>query len=184
MKYSLITAALLATSTGLSATENARLDEYHALHSNHAMHQDVAETTAATEAPLMLAAADTGAATGGTTHTITTQVTKFVPMVLFIEPGDTVTWTNMAGHDATSIEGMIPEGAEGWQSKMGETYSHTFTVPGAYVYKCNPHASMGMIGSIVVGERQPANLASIEANPENKGMVGRAVRMLKQKLAE
>ena len=39
-------------------------------------------------------------------------VTKFEPEVAFIKPGDSVKFTNMAGHDTVAIEGMIPEGAE------------------------------------------------------------------------
>ncbi len=118
----------------------------------------------------------------GEEHVVGTQVTAFVPMVIFIEPGDIVTWTNMAGHDTTSLEGMIPDGGETWQSKMGENYSVTLTVPGVYMYKCTPHASMGMIGAIVVGETPPANLDAILARPENKGMIGRAIRKLKKAL--
>ncbi len=141
-------------------------------------------------APMLMAAADSDtsskqqSAASGKTHSVVTQVTKFSPMVLFVQPGDTVTWTNMAGHDTATIEGMIPDGATAWQSKMGETYSHTFTQEGAYLYKCNPHVSMGMIGAVIVGSHDPANMASIEGHPENKGMVGRAVRMVKKELAK
>ena len=35
-------------------------------------------------------------------------VTKFEPTVVFIKPGDSVKFTNMAGHDTVAIEGMIP----------------------------------------------------------------------------
>ncbi len=111
-------------------------------------------------------------------------VTRWSPMITFIQPGDSVTWTNMAGHNTTSIEGMIPEGAEKWSSKMGETYTHKFTKPGAYVYKCTPHASLGMEGVIVVGEGTPENLDTIKKNPHNKGMIGRAVRKLEKALAK
>lgn len=119
-----------------------------------------------------------------TNHEVKAAVTKFSPMVLFINPGDTVTWTNMAGHDTTSIDGMIPEGAEKWQSKMGEQFSHTFTVEGAYIYKCTPHASLGMISAVVVGSTTPANLDAIKAMPENKGMIGRTIRKLDKALTE
>lgn len=117
-------------------------------------------------------------------HEVKAAVTQFNPMVLFVNPGDTVTWTNMAGHDTTSIEGMIPEGAEAWQSKMGEQYSYTFTQEGAYIYKCTPHASLGMIAAVVVGSTNPANLDAIKALPENKGMVGRAIRKLNKAVEE
>jgi len=115
-------------------------------------------------------------------HTVKAAVTKFLPMVLFINPGDTVTWTNMAGHDTASLDGMIPEGAEAWQSKMGELFSLTFEKEGAYVYKCTPHASLGMLGVIIVGDGEPSNLEQITSHPGNKGMVKRAIRKMTQEL--
>jgi pseudoazurin len=113
--------------------------------------------------------------------------TKFEPVVVFAQPGDTVTWTNMAGHDSVSLAGMVPEGAEGWQSKMGENFTVTLQKEGAYVYKCSPHVSLGMLGAIVVGANPPDNLAAIDealkTTKEPKGMVNRVVKQLKQALA-
>jgi len=116
--------------------------------------------------------------------TVKAAVTRWDPMITFINPGDSVTWINMIGHDTASIEGMIPEGAEKWQSKLGETYTHKFTTPGAYVFKCTPHASLGMDGVIVVGEGNPGNLDHIKGSPANKGMIGRVIRKLEQALAK
>jgi pseudoazurin len=113
---------------------------------------------------------------------VTAKATAFDPMVIFIKPGDTVKWTTMAGHDTASIQGMIPEGSQPWQSKLGEEFSVTLDKEGAYIYKCTPHMGLGMVGAIVVGEGQPKNLEQIHANPENKGMVGRAVKKLDQEL--
>jgi pseudoazurin len=109
-------------------------------------------------------------------------VTKFEPEVAFIKPGDSVKFTNMAGHDTVAIEGMIPEGAKPWKSTMGEEISVTLDKEGAYVYKCTPHVGTGMLGAIVVGKVPPANLDAIKKSPENKGMVGRAVRQLEKEV--
>lgn len=117
-------------------------------------------------------------------HEIKAAVTQFNPAVLFVNPGDTVLWTNMAGHDTASLDGMIPEGAEAWHSKMGEQFSLTFTQEGAYVYKCTPHASLGMLGAIIVGQGKPVNLEQISSHPENKGMVARAIRQMNKALDE
>lgn len=108
--------------------------------------------------------------------------TKFEPAVVFVKPGDTIKWTNMAGHDTVSLSGMIPDGAQAWQSKMGEEYTTTLNTPGAYVYKCSPHVSLGMVGTIVVGDGKPANLDAIKGSPENKGMIGRAIKQLDKEL--
>ncbi len=122
-------------------------------------------------------------AASGKVHVVKAVVTQFVPAVVFIQPGDTVHWTNMNGHNTHSIDGLIPQGAEPWQSKLGEDYSHTFTVPGAYIYKCDPHYSLGMVAAIVVGPVPPANLEALERSPANKGMAKRAFRILKKALA-
>jgi len=120
-------------------------------------------------------------------HMVKALVTKYEPVVVFAQPGDTVTWTNMAGHDSVSLAGMIPEGAEAWQSKMGENFTVTVQKEGAYLYKCSPHVSLGMLGAIVVGATPPANLSAIDealkTTKEPKGMVKRVVKQLKQALA-
>lgn len=119
-----------------------------------------------------------------TQHIVKGVVTQWAPLVLFVEPGDQIVFRQMAGHDSETIEGMIPEGAETWKSKLGaEGFAVSPTVPGIYMYKCNPHVSLGMIGAIAVGDPPYANLDAIEAHPQNKGMIGRAIRKLKQALA-
>lgn len=121
-------------------------------------------------------------------HVIQAMVTQWRPMVLFAQPGDTVRFMNMTGHDTATLEGMVPAGAEGWKSQLGEEgYSVKVEREGAYVYVCNPHISTGMVGVIVVGdERPPQNMAEIEANLDKvkvgKNMVNRALKKLGQAL--
>ncbi len=115
-------------------------------------------------------------------------VTQWKPLVLFAQPGDTVRFSGMTGHDTETIDGMIPEGAETWKSKLGEEgFSITVNQEGMYVYKCNPHMSTGMVGVIIVGDtRPPANLAAIEESlPDVKigrNMVNRALKKAKKAL--
>lgn len=114
-------------------------------------------------------------------------VTQWAPLVLFAQPGDTVTFVNMLGHDTVSIDRMIPDGAEAWKSKLGaEAFTITVEKEGAYIYKCTPHMSAGMIGAIVVGDADPANLAGIEQSlPDVKigrNMVKRTIRKMNQAL--
>lgn len=106
-------------------------------------------------------------------HIVTAQGMKYEPVVVMIQPGDMVAWENMPTHDTQSIEGLIPEGAESWHSKMGENYQRTFTVEGIYVYKCTPHVGAGMGGAIIVGN--PVNLEAIKA-ADVKGAERRLVR--------
>ena len=89
-------------------------------------------------------------------------VMVFEPAVLSINPGDSVTFkaTN-PGHNSESMEGMMPEGAEGWQGGMGQEVTVTFDQDGVYVYQCTPHLMMAMVGVIKVGSG--SNLEAIKA---------------------
>lgn len=111
-------------------------------------------------------------AAGGTTVDVAVgpegQYLRFVPGEVEISVGDTVRWTaESEGHNvsakpeaATQVE--LPEGAEPFATyegnrsflvmQVGDTFEHTFTVPGTYVYVCVPHASEGMVGTVVVSE--------------------------------
>lgn len=116
-------------------------------------------------------------------HVVKGVVAQWSPMVLFVQPGDQIVFKQMAGHETETIEGMIPDGAAGWKSKLGqEGFAVTVEVPGLYVHKCNQHATLGMIGAVVVGDTPPANLQQIEDHPRNKGIIGYAVRKIKRAL--
>ena len=88
-------------------------------------------------------------------------VMVFEPAVLSINSGDSVTFkaTN-PGHNSESMEGMMPEGAEGWQGGMGQDVTVTFDQDGIYVYQCTPHLMMAMVGVIKVGSG--SNLEAIK----------------------
>ena len=47
---------------------------------------------------------------------------------------------------------MIPEGAQSWAGSMNQDISIILDVDGIYVYQCDPHAMMAMVGVIQVGE--------------------------------
>ena len=94
-------------------------------------------------------------------------VMVFEPAVLSINPGDSVTFkaTN-PGHNSESMEGMKPEGAEGWQGGMGQEVTVTFDQDGVYVYQCTPHLMMAMVGVIKVGSG--SNLEAIKTAATDK----------------
>lgn len=110
---------------------------------------------------------------GTQTHVVTAQGLIFEPLVIEINPGDTVAWRNMSTHNSESIDGLIPEGTEKWNSPMSQNYERTFTQEGIYVYKCTPHFGAGMGGAIIVGK--PVNLEQIK-NVDATGAAGRLVR--------
>ena len=85
----------------------------------------------------------------------------FEPAVLSIKKGDTVKFvaTDVA-HNSSSVEGMIPEGAQPWVGPMNQDIEVTLTEEGVYVYQCTPHNMMAMIGVIKV--ETTSNLDSIK----------------------
>lgn len=79
----------------------------------------------------------------------------FEPAYLQIAPGDTVTFVPTdPTHNAETILGMLPEGAEAFKGKINEQISVTFEEEGLYGYKCAPHFGLGMIGLIEVGDSE------------------------------
>ena len=99
----------------------------------------------------------------------------FRPETLEVTAGTTVTWlnTNKQGHSVTAYESGLPDGADyfasggfdgeqaardAWSNSSGgtmfegETFEHTFEVPGEYPYFCIPHERGGMVGTVVVTE--------------------------------
>lgn len=77
----------------------------------------------------------------------------FEPAVVSIEKGQTVLFqATDRGHNVQSIDGMLPEGAEEFRSKIGVDFSYTFAEEGVYGYGCTPHLPMGMVGLVLVGD--------------------------------
>ncbi|WP_435348981.1 plastocyanin/azurin family copper-binding protein [Haloarchaeobius sp. HRN-SO-5] len=89
--------------------------------------------------------------------------------------GDTVVWKNTSSkaHTVTAYENAIPDeatyfasggfdsesaardawfGSRGGAIPSGESFEHTFEVPGTFNYVCIPHERGGMTGKIVVTE--------------------------------
>lgn len=86
----------------------------------------------------------------------------FETNILRIKPGESVTFTpNDMGHNAESIPGMVPAGAQPFKGPMNKAVTVTFTKPGVYGFKCAPHLSMGMVGVVIVGN--PVNLPQAKA---------------------
>jgi len=101
-------------------------------------------------------------------HVVKGVITNWVPLVTFAKPGDTVKFMQMAGHDTETVEGMLPD------------------KEGAYIFKCNPHMTTGMVGAIVVGDKAPANMGDLEGALNNvklgKNMVARTIKKTKQEI--
>lgn len=86
----------------------------------------------------------------------------FEPALTKVTVGDTVTFIPAdKGHNAETIQDMLPVGAAPFKGKISAEIAVTFDIPGAYGIKCTPHFGMGMVTLIVVDE--PANLTQVQA---------------------
>jgi len=102
-----------------------------------------------------------GGGGGGTTKTVAVGPNGqnvFEPSTVYVAPGDTVEWVWESEEVAHNVHATgVPEEA-GWDAQTEvvtapNEYSHTFDGPtGEYEYVCDPHASIGMEGTVVVNE--------------------------------
>ena len=103
----------------------------------------------------------------------------FDPHVARVTVGGKVTFHNESGsHSATAYHPdndqpqLVPDGAASWDSGIlseeGATFEHTFETAGVYHYYCSPHETVGMIGSIIVGEPDAHGQPALEEPPQDK----------------
>ena len=104
----------------------------------------------------------------------------FSEEIVTIEPGESVTWlATDKGHNVQLIDG--PDGYDlPKKSKISKDVTITFDEPGVYVYVCTPHATMGMLGIVVVGE---LTQEAIDAVRDAK-LRGKSKKKFKELLAE
>jgi len=93
----------------------------------------------------------------------------FEPAALRIAAGDTVKFiATDRGHNAESIDGMIPDGTDPFVGKINEEIEVTLTEPGFYGVKCKPHFAMGMVMVITVGDETSAPDSFLEGRMPRK----------------
>ncbi|KTG10013.1 halocyanin [Haloprofundus marisrubri] len=131
---------------------------------------------AAAGAAGITALAGCGSAGGqGQNYDVGMTAMAFDPAEITVSVGEEVVWQNTStrDHTVTAYENSIPKEAEyfasgdyeseqaardAWRSEFGgalnngDTFAHTFEVPGRYEYVCIPHERSGMVGSVIVEE--------------------------------
>ena len=91
----------------------------------------------------------------------------FDPPVIKVSVGDTIHFKSTdLNHNSASVAGMIPDGADSWAGMLSQDISVTLDTEGVYVYQCDPHVLMAMVGVIQVGEA--TNLDSIKSAAASK----------------
>jgi len=96
-----------------------------------------------------------------------------------IDVGDTITWLPTSkGQNVHFIAGP-----DGWKlpakSKNNKEVAITFDTPGIYLYQCTPHATMGMIAMVVVGD----DMSNLDAIKKMK-IRGKSKKKMKSLLAD
>ena len=93
-----------------------------------------------------------------------------------VQVGDTISWVPTSkGHNVQFVS--VPEGVEKIKSKLGKEVSYTFETEGVYLYLCTPHAGMGMIGLVLVGD----SLENLDSVKKHK-LMGKSKKKFKKLL--
>ncbi len=79
----------------------------------------------------------------------------FTPADITIDIGETVFWDNQEGfHNVNGTQAAFPNNPESFGNGNAASapwqYTHTFTLAGVYDYQCDPHAGLGMVGTVTV----------------------------------
>ncbi len=86
----------------------------------------------------------------------------FEPAFIKAEVGDTIHFVAVdKGHNAETVPGMLPDGAEPLAGKINEDVTLTVDREGVWGIRCKPHYGMGMVALIVAGA--PVNLDAAKA---------------------
>src|SRR5207244_4518558 len=80
----------------------------------------------------------------------------FSPATVTLNPGERVSWVNVASHTVTSTTGLFDS---------TDDFSFTFAQTGTYDYYCRVHGDQGMRGQVVVTAPSPTASPSPTATP-------------------
>ncbi len=98
-------------------------------------------------------------ATSPNSYPVEARSNVFIPQDVYVFQGDIVEWTNYDGwHNVNADTAIFTDNPEGFGNAVdapGWVFSHQFNIPGKYDYQCDPHALMGMIGSVTVLPNRP-----------------------------
>lgn len=94
-------------------------------------------------------------------HIVEVSNNVFTPADITIQVDESVRWVNTEGfHNVNGTTDTYPNNPEGFTnggpSGAAWMFDYTFTLPGVYNYQCDPHAGLGMVGTVTVeGDVEP-----------------------------
>ncbi len=102
----------------------------------------------------------------------------FEPAFIKVNKGDTIKFVSTdIGHN--NISRFIPEGAKNWKGEVSHDVTVTVDQEGVYLYECDLHKFLGMVGVIQAGEASNLAEAKVAADKLTAGMAMGAERMNK-----
>jgi len=94
----------------------------------------------------------------------------FEPGFVRAEVNDTIVFTNVSnGHNSHSL--LVPAGAQSWQSPFDKEFRVKLETEGVYLYACDAHKRMGMVGVVQVGKAVNLDEARRKASEESSSML-------------
>ncbi len=103
-------------------------------------------------------------------------IMMFEPAFIKVNKGDTIKFISTdPGHN--NISRHIPEGAKNWKGEVSHDITITVDEEGVYLYECDLHKFLGMVGVIQVGEAKNLAAAKVAADKLTAGMAMGAERM-------
>ena len=98
-----------------------------------------------------------------------------------IKVGDSIEWLPTdEGHNVQFLAGPLVNSLPP-KSKIDERHIVVFSEPGVYLYGCTPHANMGMLGLVVVGNdlHNVESIKEIDLPPVATSVLRRLIRIAK-----
>ena len=98
----------------------------------------------------------------------------FKPNLIQAKVGDTIRFVPTdPTHQSSSIDGMLPSGANGWKGEINKAVDYVVPAAGVYGFECIPHYSAGMVGLLLVeGDGMLDNLEAAKAKT-HPGLAGK-----------
>jgi plastocyanin len=101
-----------------------------------------------------------GPDTQGPGTTVELRAMCFSPTILYVQPGDTVTWRNQDGMQHV-VAGSFSSWGGPTNLATGESMTHRFPTAGIYAYSCPLHYGMNAV--VIVGDgKSTVPLADVE----------------------
>ena len=93
----------------------------------------------------------------------------FEPSFVKVDVNDTIVFIAAdPGHNSRSL--LVPSDAQAWKSPFNKEFRVTLEKEGVYLYNCDAHKNMGMVGVVQVGKAVNLEEAKKKASEESAAM--------------